>query len=182
MTDHRFQTGDILLFNGYSPLARAIQEFQCKKDSASGRYNHSGIIYVDASGDVWVCEASQIQQRKLKAAIIFTPLHKYLNDKKLGLLLLRPIDATSSDLAVIENLCMHYAGTPYNFFKLGVTEVIYYITGIWIGKNKIDNMRFVCHQFVQYCWEVAREWFPNYAKAQVFDQYYSPHFEHYKIQ
>ena len=70
------KTGDILLVHTNSTMGKIIQKFQMRKDKDAGYYNHSGIIYV-GKHRTWVAEASQVKGRKIKAAVVFTPLDEY---------------------------------------------------------------------------------------------------------
>ena len=172
------KTGDILLVSSQSKQAKAIQAFQCKADKESGIYNHSALIYVAPSG-VYVAEESQIINRKLKAAAVFTPIDHYLKGKY-KLLVLTP--KFQVDPIEFERVLFAYMGTPYDYWSLIHDQVIRTLFNEWRGRvGKEASRKMVCHEFAQFIHnEVTVGVFPEWWKGDVSKIYHSKNFDHEK--
>ena len=172
------KTGDIILFSGKSNQAKIIQKFQSINDCQSGKYNHSGIIINTLYNGLYVAEAAPIQQRKLKAAVILTPLDKIIeeNDKVLKLSYNKKYEEKE-----IEKIILRYVGTPYDYNNLLLHQVIRIISGKWIGKNKKSDKKMVCHEFTMTVWDKYNNIFPKCRKAIVSDMYYNNNFNKHII-
>lgn len=170
------KTGDVLLVSGKSGQARAIQEFQEIQDKESGKWNHSGLIYV-SKFKTYVIEESYIQQRKLRAAVVITPIEVYLEDD-CELLLLSHNENCEQQL---EEQMFHYTGTPYDYQNLVVDQPILKLFKKWIGKNKDADKRMICHEFSMTVWNNINGWFSDCRKGNVKDLYNSDKFVHQKI-
>lgn len=180
MTDQSklIKTGDILLVSGTDEQAKIIQEFQCKEDAVAGIYNHSGIFYWSAGKNLYIIEASYVQQRKIKAAIVITPFDKYIN-KDCSLLRLSFKDDYSTN--AIEKTAFNYVGTPYEYMNLLVEQPLRILFNIWLGRKKKADKKFICHEFSQTVWNVVEGIFPECYKGDVSKLYWSKYFEHIEI-
>jgi len=171
------KTGDIILVSGKSKQAKTIQKFQAKEDIHSAKWNHTGEILVLPSG-IYVAEASYIQQRKVKAAIVLTPIDYYLNSDCELLLL----EHDRPDLInAIEKEILKKVGTPYGYFHLLVVQPIQKLTGLFIGKKQNTDKRFICHEFAMTVWHNVAGYFSEHYKGNVKDIYHSKNFTHLKI-
>lgn len=171
------KTGDILLVSGKSDMAKAIQKFQSLEDKEAAKWNHAGGILVTNAG-VYVVEASYIQQRKTKAAIVSTPIEHYMNGDY-ELLLLEHDRPDLCDL--IEKQYHKYFGTPYGYSHLTYIQIIQKLTGRFLGRKENTDKRFICIEFVQTVWHNVTGWFPEHYKGNIKDVYRSEHFKHTKI-
>ena len=172
------KTGDIILESGKSEQAEIIQSFQEIQDKESGKWNHSGTIYV-TKYDIFVIEASYIQQRKLKAAVVITPLSDYLT-KDCHLLHLQHIHPTDEKL--IEAEMFKYVGTPYGYAHLSVVQGLWKATGLWVGKKKNADRRMICHEFTQTVWNRSHGYFEGVEHiGDVKDIYHNTNFNKIRI-
>lgn len=171
------KTGDILLVSGKSEQARLIQKFQSIEDAESGYCNHSGIV-LEAKNGIYVAEASYIQQRKVKAAIVLTPIEHYLNGDYDLLLLEHNYTGIEKQ---IEQQIFKYAGTPYEYTNLTFQQMILKLTGIWVGRNKHADKRFICHEFTMTVWDNIANIFPECRKGQVKEIFHSNKFKHKEL-
>ena len=172
------KTGDILLVSGQSKQAKLIQQFQQKADKASGKYNHSGLIYVAPSG-VYVAEESYITGRKVRAAAVLTPLDSY-SKGKYDLLILTP--NFNLDPIEFERVLFQYLGTPYDYWSLIHDQVIRTLFEKWVGREgKKAARQMVCHEFSQFISnECERGVFPEWYKGDVSKMYHSKNYTHEK--
>jgi hypothetical protein len=166
------KTGDIILISGNGNQAKLIQKFQSLEDIPSSKYNHSGVLYISLSG-AYVVEASYIQQRKLKAAVIITPLEEYFNSN-CEIMLLQHAESYSE--SKIESELFKYIGTPYGYVHLTIVQAIWKVFGKWIGKKKDNDKRFICHEFSMTIWNRVNGIFPECYKGNVKDIWYSKNF------
>lgn len=174
------KTGDIILFKGNSNQAKIIQKFQQLQDSESGQYNHSGLLFETKNNGMYVAEAAPIQQRKIKAAVILTPLDKLIEENSQVVLLEYKNKYSDKDVAEI---ILKYVGTPYDYTNLVLHQVARIITGKWIGRNKNADKRMVCHEFSMTVWNEYADIFVDCRKAKVSDMYYNDlfNFKYLKI-
>lgn len=172
------KTGDIILFSGKSKQAIAIQKFQKLQDIPSGKWNHSGLLYISGSGVKYVIEANYIQQRKLKAAVVMTPLDHYMNSDY-ELMLLSHKHEVMTHLLEVE--MFKYIGTPYSYLQLVIFQPIEKVFNKWLGrKNKADK-RLICHEYSMTVWNNLLGYFPEGYQGNVKDMWNSDKFEKIKI-
>lgn len=180
------KTGDIFLVHTNSKMGKIIQGFQSKEDPESGKWNHSGIILMAASG-AYVVEEAEIEGYKLKAAAIITPLDEYkkrneahmkeYGEPRYKFMLLEY--KRNYDRLRIERLLFKWVGLPYDYPNLLKHQIVLKLFGWWSGKNKRRAARrMVCHEFTQFIWEKQLGIFPDWNKARVADIYNSKHFIH----
>lgn len=178
MNKHLFdmETGDILLVSGSSTRARIIQKFQSKHDQASGKWNHSGIIYRSQHG-IYVVEETEIEGRKLKAASRITPIYKYLENPEYEIKLLTPTRKTAPEPEIFERILFKYIGIPYDYLNLIHDQVIRTLTGKWTGRKRQAWKRMLCHEFTMFIWHTYnQELFKEYYKGDVSQIFHSPCF------
>ena len=175
------KNGSIILVSGKTKQAKIIQKFQSFQDKESSFYNHSGISHNFASG-IYVIEASYIQQRKVKASIVSTPIEHYINDKEnYDVLILEPIEKIDSK--TIEKLHLYYMGTPYGYLHLTLGKIIHTIFNFFIRTKKKTDKYFICHEYSKQIFFLLFSYFEEtYWQGNVKDIYHSDKFIHKKIE
>jgi hypothetical protein len=116
-------TGDIILYSGHKPLARAIQFFEHSK------WNHAGLV-IDIWGEKCVIEATGkgVHHAKIEDSI-----------KGSIIMVRRPVfDFDEKGLCKSATLmCGNY---KYDFFDLVVRRPFFEITGKWVFGNSSNRM------------------------------------------
>lgn len=168
------KTGDIILISGSSKRSKNIQKFQSINDPVSGKWNHTGLIWVLDSG-VYVVEAELVQQRKFKAAVKITPFEAYQDCMYEYKIIQHDLDVPKED---IERIMLEYVGTPYDYFNLIFFQPVRLLFDKWIGGEKKRDKRMICHEFVMTVWNRLRGIFPECYKGDIFDIYYCKYFKH----
>jgi len=166
------KTGDIILMRGYGKLSVKIQKFQSRDDAESGKWNHSGIIFMIR--DIpYVCHAYYIEGRKLKSAIVITPL-EYFQNEKYELLLL---EHSRPDLIPdLEFEMMSHVGKPYAYLHLAIVKPIQILFNKYIGCKKNTDRRFICHEFTKTVWHNVAGYFDKPHEGNVKDIYHNLNF------
>lgn len=173
----QLKTGDIVLISGKSDQAKAIQKFQQLEDIDSAKWNHSGLIY-RTPHNIYVTEASYIQQRKVKAAVVMTPIEDYMKSDCEILILQHDFEGIES---LLEKEIMKYVGTPYEYTNLTAHQIFLKLTKIWIGRNKHADKRFICHEYTMTVWNNIACIFNDCRKGQVMNIFNNKHFKHLKL-
>jgi hypothetical protein len=169
------KTGDIILICSKNKQGEIIQKFQIRHDAESGIYNHSGLAYVTKHG-IYIIEASYIQQRKIKAAVVITKLSKYFDKEKYEIIIL---SHSKPELEKqLEEKMFEYVGTPYAYRQLTFTQGIYKLFNVYIGKTKKTDKAFICHELTQTVWYHCGGLFnEDYYMGNVKSIYHEPSFK-----
>ena len=172
------KTGDIILVSGQSKQAEAIKAFQEKQDKESAKWHHSGLLYV-TKHNVWVVEASYIQQRKVKAAVVFTNLEHYLSG---NYNLLHLQHNGNVDEKILEENMFHYVGTPYGYWHLILVQGVWKTLKIWLGRKKNADKRMICHEYTKTVWNRTNGYFEGVEHiGDVKDIFHNPNFNKIRI-
>ena len=171
------KTGDIILVSGTSTMAKIIQKFQSKQNPEAGKWNHSGIIY-QTPHDTYVIEAAEIKGYKFKGAVVITPFDEYRSRMLNSECRIRILKCKEEPNKWFERILLSYVGIPYDYRNLLQHQVVRILTGLWIGRNKRQWKRMVCHEFTMTVWNDYRGIFPDCHKAKIEDIYNSTYFEH----
>ena len=176
-----------MLVSGISSQAKAIQQFQSIHDKQAGKWNHSA-IHLQTYNDFYVVEEAPIENRKIKASGIITPLMHYTDQIPKGMDLLYLVPKFEFNEVALEQILMKHIGVPYDYKSLLGDQIIRTLSRngeFWLGrKGEKAARRMVCHEFVQHVWhEYSKEHmdrilFPDWWKGDVAHEYYSPDFEH----
>lgn len=189
--------GIYLIHTKTGVLPRNVQRFQMRLDKESGYWNHSGIVLSSISG-TYIFEAStkdfaNNHGRLSRAGAYINPAYIYYNKDNYEILLLEPNDSFWNVLDIgglhksykTEYSTFYLEGTPYDFKNLLGDQIVQYLIGRWIGRTgKAAKKRMVCHELtMNWCNLVAgRDIFPGAHRALVKDIYYSPYFNHRRVQ
>ena len=171
----KIKTGDIMLVQTNSLLARTIQFFQKRKDKIGGIYNHAAMFQVE--GDkIYVIEAIQTGIQKTN----FTD--EYLNKKRyVNIIGLSPLfDTTGWDF--VETMKPYINTTKYDFFDLIVEQSIRFITGKWLFSKTIHTKHFICGEFCAYIYYLLKNsLFSNVYEIAPLDLEERSDFSHYPV-
>ena len=167
MNIKQIKSGDILLVSSKGLIPKIIQKVQkCK-------YNHAGLL-LTINKKVYVIEATE-------KGIVLTLLSHYTdNSDKYELLVLKP---KVIPINSIIDIALSRLGTPYEFSNLVVHQLAKYIFGKWIGRKKKEaSDKFICGEFVAWCWWKATNTslFYNWYKIAPVDIYKSDKFTHHE--
>lgn len=167
------KTGDIIFIKGHSKRAELIRDFQSKRDPEAGQWNHTGILLKTRYG-VYVVEAAEVEGRKLKAAIVVTPLWSYVDQVKEWKIKEAAFDYSEFDM---EQILLKYVGVPYDYRNLLGDQVIRTLTGWYPGRKDLNAWkRMTCHEFTMKAWDEMRGIFPEYYKGDIETIYHSDYF------
>jgi hypothetical protein len=137
------KTGDIVLYRNKSVLAWLIRLF------TGMRYNHAGIIV-----GTYLFES-------LDKGIVKSPLFDNLNGQEV---LIKRFELSSQfHPEHIESVALHSEGVvKYDFKNLLFNQLIYRLTGLWVGKASTNAM--ICTEFVARCYSPHYEFGPDLEK------------------
>lgn len=159
------KTGDIIGVKGTKWLSKRIQDFQFLADEESYYINHTGIIYIDSVGTVWVIESDYLTDWKLKAPVKPTLLSEYMeSDAELFLFQFNELLDIRYDEGIIIKEIFRWMGYPYDFKNLLGDQIILTLSQwvakkinkpgweLWLGRTNRHKKRLICHEYSQLVW------------------------------
>jgi hypothetical protein len=176
MNTTQIQTGDIMLVQTNTILARTIQFFQKLRYREGGEYNHAG-VFEWINNVLYVVEA-------IKTGIQRTDFVKeYSKDKYKSIICLKPkFDISKSDFSTF---MQPYIGTTkYDKWDLAWYQLVRMVTGSWIGSSIIHEKHFICGQWVAYCYNKLAGYtkeMPAVTYIAPIDLYLNTNFSHFVI-
>jgi len=177
------QTGDIMLVETNTFLARAIQFFQKLRYGEGGRYNHAGILTVDDSKSQF-----SVFQRIMVIEAIATGIQRtdfiqeYSKPKYKSIIGLKP-KFNISNVDFIKFMQTYVGTTKYDFWDLLGLQPVKMITGKWIGSNIIHYNHFICGQFCAFVYNRLgfTQEMPDVVEIAPIDLFINENFEKYVI-
>jgi hypothetical protein len=168
------KTGDIMLVQTNTLLARAIQFFQKLRFGEGGSYNHAGLFVTNG---VEVIEAIE---NGIENTNFFC---EYSKPKYKSIIGLRPnFDTSKTDWI---GLVHPYIGkTKYDFWDLIGLQSARMVTGRWFGSSIVHEKHFICGQWVAFCYNRLgnfKKEMPAVTYIAPIDLYLNTNFTHYII-
>lgn len=177
------QTGDCLLWHGFSFLAKEVQKFQEKvypKESA--QWNHAGIFY-------WQEYTKYNKQLMVSEArfggVLPANFEAYRTDKvrhpDAKALCLKPrFQIVSEEIIHLAN--EHYGITQYDIVNLVGFQLIRMISKnhIWLGGKKVDE-KFICGEWACHNYNRFTDFWDNEKRIAPADFYLMDCFTKYEI-
>lgn len=177
-------TGIIACVSGISDQAKAIQKFQTFHDPASGKWNHTMLVY-QSPYDFYVMEEATVKDSKIKANANLSPLGEYADKIKDGLDIMYLIPNIVYDCQFMEAIMFEYNGIPYDYISLTKHQVTRTLFNLWTGRTgEKAARRMVCHEFVMFIWNeytkrhLGFEIFPKWYTGDVSILFHSAYFLH----
>ena len=162
----KIRNGDGILRTSDSWISRAIRKV------TKSEWSHVG-MFVDIDGTMFIIEMEAQGARLIK----WSDYNKGKNVKVLHLVPTMRIDRTKLVVATIDEA----GDTRYDFFGL-FHQLIYQMTGVWIGKlRKKAAKRKYCSELFAYRYNEAVGIFPKWYSTSPQDVFNSEHFKHYKL-
>ena len=128
------------------------------------KYHHAGIVG-KRGHELWVYEAVA------KGFVPTKELSEWLKDEgvRFELAVFNPLDGMDTSLEVLRERLYSIAGSPYDFGSLIVWQVIYQLTGKWIGKRGQQALgRIYCTEGVAYIIGLENWW--TYDPTKLYDK------------
>lgn len=170
-------TGDCFGYSGVSIQANIIQKFQALVDKESAYINHTG-IFVWINGTLYICEATEWKNKKMRALVLLTPYKDYFLRK--GSLYHFKYKKNIKE-KLMSKCIISTVGIPYEYGNLIVHQIVRTVTnkmfgkGWWIGKE--DAEKVICHENTQNIWNNYSGIFPKFYKGDIARLYYNENFE-----
>ena len=175
---NNINTGDCFGFSGESKQAKLIQKFQRLADKDSAYINHTG-VFIWICGILYICEAIEWKDKKLRALVLLTPYTDYLYKKKGEMFHFKYVGKRVRN-KVMSKYIIDTLGTPYEYRNLVFHQVIRTVTdklfdkGWWIGDTTAE--RVICHENTQNIWNNYNGLFPKFYEGDITRLYYNENF------
>lgn len=162
------KTGDVLMVSSSSWLSRQIQKI------TKSKWNHAG-IFVWIWGELFIIEA---ERRGIQITKWTDKKYDGGNSTKRKLMRMSPKKRLNQK--EVATFMLPMCGTkPYDFMSLLLYQVIYNLTGKWIGRTREKAKgRFYCSEFTAYVYNhflgyFDNEWWKTSPKMLVRDEYFN---------
>lgn len=171
MIKENLRTGDILSvkspFVWYKPWRYLSCIIRFVTDS---KVNHTSIILVEGD-NIFVCESDPVSIRKLKHAVRMSPWNEWCQDK---IIRVSRFEA-SYNIFQLEETIKKEIGKPYDVWSFSFWQVLYTLTGIWLGRTGKDaESAWYCSEYVAYIWNKISGLYPKYWEIVPDDIYKDP--------
>ena len=147
------RTGDILLVSGEWWLARMIQWV------TGSEWSHAG-IFVWVEGELFVSEA---ERRGLQLTLWDGGKYRGGEATDRDYVVMRPMDYILDPKKVAKFIMPHMGARGYDYASLAFHQVIFNVTGKWLGKKEVRAARrFYCSEWVAYVYHHFTGFWPDW--------------------
>jgi hypothetical protein len=162
------RSGDIILFRNEFVWSRPITWLCAAIRLFTGvEYNHGGVV-VSSWGVLMLNEF-------LQYGGITRTLNKCLQRKKVRILVLRPVKEINE--SVFCRRANTALGNKYDYPSLILHQLLYRLTGIWIGRTKEQAEKaMVCTEYAAWCYRLDNWWLYS-AKEFLSNQQFKIHYK-----